>query len=117
MKLAAQIQKILVIDWTSLPAEIKEVTKEWCGFHNDCYLSYQSEFEPGTRRESWAKSLTRKQLESYWQDQTKTNGFQGDLTAFIDQYGLEVDAWMIEQIEKGKLSVAGVDKILFKIGW
>jgi hypothetical protein len=106
-----QVKKVLIINWLSLPKEIKDIIADWCGFSNDCLVPYSSEFSP-CGDNTW-KDLTQERLEQYHKDQTETNNYKGDLEQFIKDYGLEVDKFMIEQ----KLNLDGIEEIFFNISW
>jgi hypothetical protein len=110
------IKNTIIIEYTSLPENIKNDIASWCGFSNDCLLPFRSEFEPcssdrGT--DSWDTSLTQEQLEEYHKDQIETNNFKGDLENFILRYGLTFEKFLIDQ----KIDLKGIDKILIDICW
>ena len=103
-------KSVLIIEYTSLPDSLKDVIREWVGFGNDCLVPLRSEFQPfgeGT----WKESFTKEQLKKYHEDQTQTNGFKGTLSEFIEEYGLQVDEYLMEQ----KIDLDGVEDILVSI--
>ncbi len=115
-----KISKALIIEFTQLPKELQKKIQGWCGFHNDCLLPFRTEFYPvcGDQGiESWETSLTSKQIDIYHQNQIADNTYVGDKTQFIKDYGLEVEIWLIEKLEKGEINLAGVEEILFNICW
>ena len=52
-------------------------------------------------------------VEEYWKEQQESNGFKGDLKAFIKEYGFEFDVWFIEQ----NFDLKGVQDIAVYICW
>jgi len=106
-------KQALIIEWRHLPDAIKENIKEnWLGFHNDCLLPVRSEFSP-FERETWETAWSQKRLEKYHHDQVEFNKYKGDLDAFIKDYGLEFDVYMIEQ----GLDLKGIDAIYVNVSW
>ena len=105
-------KEVLFINWTQCPKNIKDNIADNDRFSNDILLPFFSEFEP-FGEEDYANTLTMKNIEEYWRDQTLTNNFQGTLEDFIGEYNLEVEIWLI----KTGVDLKGVKKILFNICW
>lgn len=106
----------LFIAYRKLPQKIKDFIDNDHLRNNTC-VPHFSEFEPSSDSETWESTLTRSNLDSYYKDQVDTNDFKGSMIDFIKEYGLDVDVWLIEQIEAGNLSLNGVDKILIELKW
>jgi hypothetical protein len=105
---------VLIIDWNNCPENVQEVIKGYHAFQNDCYLDFLSEFNYIHSGETdLSKQLTRANIEEYWQDQKKINGFKGSFEEFVKEYGLQIEMWLLDQ----DLDLTGVEKILFKICW
>lgn len=96
----------LFLEWVDMPKKIQDKVADWHQFGNDIILKMSSEFEPCDLKDMTA-------IEEYWQDQSKTNGFEGDLKKFIKEYGLEFEMWVVEQ----KFDLEGIDKILVEVCW
>ena len=102
-----QKKTCLFIEWTKLPKPFKELTSESLGFSNYCNIPMRSEFQPV----DLAKGMIV--IEDYWKHQKDTNGFEGTLQDFIENYGLQFEVWLIEQ----KVDLTGVDEILINVCW
>lgn len=105
-------KNVLVIEYTSLPKNLKEIIRDWCGFGNDCILPLRSEFQP-SRGETWESTLTRETLNRYHQDWITRNDYKGDLKQFITDCGLTVDVYLIDQ----NFDLKGIEEIYIDISW
>ena len=103
----AEKKTMLLIEFIEMPKPIMEVVRGWCGFGNDCIVPLRSEFNV----KSFAKGMV--EIESYWEQQKKTNSYEGTLEQFIKDYGLAFEVWFIEQ----KFDLTGVDKIAVNVCW
>lgn len=103
-----KIKRCLIIEWAKLPQELKDSITEYYNFSNDIILPYHSEFS----MKDFAKGMAA--VEEYWNDQKESNGFEGDLKAFIEDYGLELDIWLMK---KKNIDWTQVDKILIEVSW
>ena len=104
--------KVLIVQWTKLPKKIQDIVADRERFQNDCYLEHFSEFEPKDYIEGM------KSVEDYWNDQKENNEYMEEkskksLQDFIEDYGLEMDVWFIEQ----NINWSDVDKILIEVCW
>lgn len=105
--------KVLLIEFIQMPRELQDVIVGWVGFSNDCLIPVRSEFSPIAGEDRWSSNLSRANLEEYWKQQN----FEGTLEEFIVDYGLQVDYWLIQQVEAGKLDLEGIDDILINVCW
>lgn len=101
-------QTVLIINYVDLPKDVKKAVRNWCGvFSNDVILRVRSEFDV----QSWRVGMS--EIESYWHAQTELNGYKGNLTQFIKDYGLEFDVWIIGQ----NFDLSGIDQVLINVCW
>jgi len=97
------IETFTVIQWTSLPKDIKaEIAEHWVGFNNHCLLPFNGELQG---------DITRENLELYYEDQKTNNNFTGTIEEFIKEYGLSLEKYLIDE---------GIDpesNILIEVYW
>lgn len=107
-------EKVFIIEWSSLPKEQKDFVYENLTdrFENGVFIEWPTEFTP-YNEESFQDTLTMKEIENYWNGQSKINNYKGTLDEFIEDYGLKFEVWIIEQ----KFDLTGIKKILIKIEW
>lgn len=108
-------EEVFIIEWTTLPKEQRDYIVYILDqrFANDILLKWPTEFEPFGDEKSFQDTLTMEHITNYWNDQTTTNGFKGDLDVFIEEYGLKFDIWIIEQ----NFDLTGIKKIYIDICW
>lgn len=114
-----EVRKALIIKWVECPDSIREVVKGYEYFGNSRYLEVISEFDPEMSRvNTWKESLTQDRLEGYFKQQYE-DGICGadNLEDFVDEYGLDIEVWLLTLVEDGGLDLTGVQKILFEIDW
>jgi len=101
-----KIKKVLIIEWTELPKNIKDVISDWNDFGKDRYISAIKEFSP----EEYSKDM--RCIEFYFQQQ-KDNRTSNKIEDFIREYGLEFDVWLCEQ----DIDFSDLDDILIHCWW
>ena len=101
----------LILEWLNLPRDLKDWIADRYDykFRNDILMEMSSEFKP--------KELTLAAVQGYYKDQIARTDehatFQGTFEEFIEEYGLKLEMWLIEQ----KLDLSDVDQILIKVCW
>ena len=107
-------ETVFIIEWVSLPDEWKAYVKDKFDhyFRNDIMFTLPSEFEP-TEGDHWGETLSQESIAGYHSDQVETNGFEGDLEHFIEDYSLQFEVWMLEQ----GFDLNGVTTILIDVSW
>lgn len=106
-------KRILEFEYTKLPEDVKECIMEWYGFHNDIVLPIRSEFQPGTKKETWANQLTMKNIQQYYKEQVTDNGYKDSFNTFIKDHGLQFDLWLVNK----KINLKDVEEIYINICW
>jgi len=101
-------QRCLIIEWTKLPKKLKDSIAESYNFHNDCLLPLSTEFS----MKGFAKGMSS--VKEYMKDQTETNGFEGDIDKFIEDYGLEFDVWLMS---RKNIDFTAIDRIMIEVSW
>lgn len=116
----AKRQEYLVIDYNEMPDEIQDIFRQRESFHNDCFIKFHSEMEPfpygQDKDKDWAETCTMAHIESYWQEQLKSNSKYCQaktIEEFIDDYGLQAEVWLINS----GINLKGIQKILIEICW
>lgn len=104
-------QECLIIEYVSLPQEMKDFLSKREAFRNDIHLEHISELSPigGT----WDKTCTIEEIKNYHKDQIDTNGYKGNLNEFISEYKLTFDKFLIDN----NVDFTGIKTILIKICW
>ncbi len=95
-----------IIKRKTLPKDIQDEVHEWERFNNNGLVELYSELN-GEHH----KGITA--IEDYFKDQCETNNYRGDINAFINDYNLLIDKWLIDQ----KFDLTGVKKILIDCSW
>lgn len=110
----AHREEVFIIDWLSLPKEWQDFVTDRLDnrMTNGALLKWYTEFEPYDEKD-FQETLTMKQVEEYYKDQSDTNGFVGSLDDFIEDYGLEFEIWMIEQ----NYDLTGIKNVYFNVWW
>jgi hypothetical protein len=103
------IKKALIIEWVSLPEEMRKNTKErlW-SFCNDVVLRAHSEFD-----HNWAE-LSHESIKQYHEDQTNNNNYTGTLEEFIEYNNLKLEVWLIENHAE---ELKEVDEVFIDVCW
>lgn len=96
-----KIEKILEIEYTSLPTEIKKKIDS-----DKTRMEYWSEYV-GCKEENWA-SLNLKGLQEFHRKKKIEDDFEGDFKEFIEEYDLELDYHLVDS----RVSLAGIAKIV-----
>ncbi len=107
-------EEVLIVTWLKLPEPMREYIKnvqDW-RFRNDIIIEWGSELQP-VADQSYSDTLTPNAISEYWRDQTENNGYVGGLDAFIRDYGLVFEEWLINQ----EFDLTGIRKILIDIMW
>lgn len=103
---------VLIIEYTELPEEMKEIVKGDWRFRNDISITYVSEMAP-VDGETWGETLSRKAIEEYHKGQVEENGYEGDLDQFLKDYDLAFDMWLLGQ----NIDLSDVRAIYIDICW
>ena len=107
-------ETVFIVEWIELPDELKKYISyqyDHC-FANDTLVEFQSEFEPCDEKH-YGETLSLEEIAKYHKDQVFSNGFEGDLDKFIEEYGLKFEVWMLKQ----GFDLIGVKIILINISW
>ena len=108
----------LVINYSECPEFVKEEVRRCESYQNGVGLTHISEFEPDDQARTWDKSLTREKVVAYFNQQREDLTCKSDnLEDFVEEYGLEVEMWLISLEEDGHINLAGVELILFDVSW
>lgn len=83
------ISRCLIISLFEVPDPIREIVIQWHGFRRGVMIPARSEFS-----NHWDE-LSMDGLRSYHEDQSQNNGFKGDLNAFIREYELNFEVWLL----------------------
>ncbi len=114
MEMKAYKEEVFIIEWYTLPQEQQDEIHRCLDykFANGVLIQWPTEFEPYDDL-SFQDTLTMDNVEKYWKDQCETNNYKDNLDAFIKEYGLEFDVWIIKQ----NFDLTGIKKILIEIEW
>ena len=111
-------ETVFIIEWLALPTKWRDYIKErydHC-FVKDTLIHFYSEFEPinqpSKEEGHYGVTLTAQTISAYHKDQVETNGFEGDLKKFIEEYGLEFEIWMLKHLD-----LNGVKTVLINVSW
>ena len=106
-------QTVLVIEYTELPEEMKEIVRDDWRFRNDVSITHVSEMAPCGDDETWGENLSREAIEEYHKGQVEENGYEGDFDKFLEDYGLAFDMWLLGQ----DIDLSDVRVIYIDICW
>jgi hypothetical protein len=112
-KIKFEQKQILLIPFHECPDHVQDILRERDDFHWG-YNKYWSDFEPFDEKEDYSKTLSMKEIENYWKDQSErkdADKFVGSLEKFIQDYNLGIDVWLIETGYNFK----GVKEIVFDV--
>lgn len=114
VKIKTYREEVFIIEWYTLPQEQKDLVHQNLEdrFANGVFIEWPTEFNPYDE-DSFNETLTMDRIKKYWKDQCETNNYEGDLEAFIKEYGLEFDVWIIKQ----NFDLKGIKKILIEVDW
>lgn len=113
-------EEVLIINWRMMPKDLKKEIQKMERFQNDCYLTHCSEMSP-SYGDDWSV-LSMERIKKYCEDQVGTNRhlteekrelYKNSLDAFIKDYGLSVDKWLLDE----KIDLNGIRRILIEVCW
>jgi hypothetical protein len=105
-------ETVIILNWTKLPSDIKDIVKDDHRFNNDTYMEHISEFQP-SGDETWQDTLVESNFHDYHNGQTETNDYTKSFAEFLSDYGLIIDWWLKDQ----PFDFSGVKRIFFHVGW
>lgn len=105
-------QTTVTISFGVVPDNIREFLRDRYNFRKDTCLKHVSELSP-FGKQTWGDTLKMSCIESYWKDQTETNGYDKDLESFVKDYGLVADVWLINT----RYDFTDVKDIFFDLAW